>query len=76
VCEHKQRVNETHKRSLLKGVSMRVIEVSVDTALLTFLGVPIFESIGASIGIEALCFLVCYINERIWNKIQWGRKVV
>jgi uncharacterized membrane protein len=25
--------------------------------------------------IEFLCAVATYINERLWNKIQWGREV-
>jgi len=72
---HEHKVNETKKRSLLKGVSMRVLEVTVDTLLLSVLGLDIHVSIGVSIAIEGICFGVHFINERLWNRIQWGRQI-
>ena len=71
----KSKVNETHKRSLLKGVSMRILEVTIDTVLLSILGFGVGESLVVSIGIEGLCFVIHYINERLWNKISWGRRI-
>ena len=73
--EHEHEVNETKKRSLLKGISMRILEVLVDTFLLSFLGLGVEVSLGVSITIEGICFVVHYINERLWNKIDFGREV-
>jgi uncharacterized membrane protein len=73
--EHRHKVNESRKRSLLKGISMRILEITVDVFLLSFLGLGVETSLGASITIEGICFAVGYINERLWDKIQWGRKV-
>jgi uncharacterized membrane protein len=76
MCEHKHEVSETHKRSLLKGISSRVVEVLVDTAIISLAGVAPEVSLGLSIAVEASCFVLCYVIERIWNRIQWGRKIV
>lgn len=78
---HEQQVNETKKRSLLKAVTARIMEVIVDTLLFEFffglLGLEgmLHISLGIAISIEFLCFLTCYVNERAWNRIQWGRKI-
>lgn len=71
----KSKVNETHKRSLLKGISMRILEITIDTVLLSILGFGIEKSLTVSIGIEGLCFVIHYINERLWNKVNWGRRI-
>ena len=71
----KSKVNETHKRSLFKGISMRILEITIDTVLLSILGFGIEKSLTVSIGIEGLCFVIHYINERLWNKVNWGRTV-
>jgi hypothetical protein len=34
------------------------------------------ESLGVAIGIEGLCYALTYFNERGWNRIQWGRKII
>lgn len=78
---HKHKVSETKTRSLLKAVTARVLEVFVDTLLLgtiySFFGIhsPYELALGLSVLIEFLCAVATYINERLWNKIQWGREV-
>lgn len=78
---HRHRVNEIRKRSILKTITSRIIETIVDTLLIGsvyfFLGVPnSYELASAlSIAIEVLCTLTTYLNDRLWNKIQWGREV-
>lgn len=72
---HKLKVNETHKRSLLKGISMRIFEITIYMLLLFMLGLEIEKSLVVSVGIEGLCFAVYYMNERMWNRIGWGRRV-
>jgi len=77
MCEHdKQRVDETHKRSIAKGITGRLIEIAVDTAILSFLGINPFQSLGVAIIIEGLCFASSYFNERLWNKVLWGRRII
>lgn len=76
MCEHKPKVNETRSRSFLKAVTARILEVLVDTLIFSFVGFPLFESFGLAILVEFVCFLVCYILERIWNKVDYGRKII
>jgi hypothetical protein len=75
MCQHSRKVNETKARSFLKAGSTRVAEVIIDTILLKLVGVPVLEGIGLSIAIEIACFGLCYVGERLWNKVQWGRKI-
>lgn len=77
MCEHeKQRVDEMHKRSIAKGITGRAIEIVVDTTILSLFGLNIFESVGVAILIEGLCFASSYFNERMWNKVNWGRRII
>jgi hypothetical protein len=85
-CPHEHRVCETHARTLLKGITAKVLEVSFD--LLVFdsilskitpqLGLiqNTLNSLGIAILIEGVCFTLGYLNERGWNRIMWGRKVI
>ena len=69
------RVNESRKRSLLKAVSFRIIEVAIDTAILSyFVSAPV--AFGLSVGLEVLCLLSHYIFERLFNRINYGREVI
>lgn len=78
---HKHKVNDTKLRSVLKTFSSRIIEVAVDTFLIgsvyTFFHVPhAYElATGMAVAIEVLCALTNYLNDRLWNQIQWGREV-
>lgn len=75
-CPHAHKVYETKRRSFLKALNGRVFEILLDAIVLYIVGVPFLEGIGIAVIIEGLCFGVCYIVERIWNKISFGRKIV
>lgn len=79
--DHKHRVNETRKRSMLKAISGRIIEIIIGTlvqgSILKYLGLPIPYELGFIMTLieEVICFCICFVNERIWNRINWGREV-
>jgi len=81
---HGHKVEDTRLRSALKALTGNGLEVIFDTLLLmpllVYLGMPIHEAIGLGVGIsvvvEILCFITNYFNDRAWNRIQWGRKVI
>jgi hypothetical protein len=75
-CPHEHRVCETHLRSILKGITAKIAEISFDFVILYVLGVGAGESLAVAIGLESICYGLGYINERGWNKIMWGRRVV
>jgi len=76
MSNHEHEVHETHLRSILKGVTAKAMEVTLDTLILeVFLHQPI-ESFGIAVGLEVFCYCMGYINERLWNKVQFGRKVI
>jgi hypothetical protein len=85
-CQHEHKVCETHKRTLLKGVTAKVLEVSFDLIVFDSIlsqiapNVGIIQntlnSLGIAVLIEGFCFGLGYLNERLWNRLQWGRKVV
>ncbi len=71
----KLRVHETKTRSLLKALSFRVIEISVDTLILSFFVTPAV-ALGLAISLEVICFLLHFAFERVWNKIHFGRHII
>jgi len=77
--DHKYKVNETRKRSLVKAISFRIIEIIVDIFILFGLiktGLPALFIAGVgAIVIEAFCGIGYYLWERLWNRINWGREV-
>lgn len=73
--EHQHKVCESHLRTALKGVTAKALEVLFDFIVLDFLFHAPAESLGAAIGLEALCYALNYMNERGWNRIMWGRTI-
>ena len=64
---------ETSTRSLVKTVLYRVI-ITVLTALMFILmGNDPARAVGESVVINVFYAICYYINERIWNRISWGR---
>lgn len=84
-CPHEHKVCETHWRTLAKGITAKAAEVSFDLlifdAVLSTI-VPQYglinntmSALGIAVIVESVCFGLNYINERFWNRIQWGRKI-
>ena len=69
------RINETRKRSLLKAVSFRIIEIALDTLILSIF-LEIHLALGLAIALEGLCLLLHYGFERLWNRTDFGRDIV
>ena len=65
-------MKESHKRSVIKGVTWRVI-----ASLTTFILVYIFTGdIAVTLGVSAIevsaKILFYYFHERFWGKVHWG----
>ena len=69
------RINETRKRSLLKAVSFRIVEIAASTGILSFF-VDVEVAFSLAVTIEVICLLLHFGCERIWNKIQYGREII
>jgi len=75
------KINETRKRSLLKAISFRVIEIAIDTGIL-WLAVTFAQPLTplkilvVSIIVESCCMGVHYCFERQWNKSNYGREIL
>jgi len=71
----KSKVDETKIRSLAKTTISKGIEILVDTVVITIftsLGIP---PVVIAISIEGFCFCNHFIIERLFNRIQWGRRI-
>lgn len=65
-------MKETHFRSILKGISWRVI-ASATTMTVVYMvtgDLSLMASVGA-VDVTAKIFFY-YFHERIWGKVQWG----
>ncbi len=69
------KINETRKRSLLKAVSFRIIEIGLDTLILSYFITPMI-AFGVAVGVEVMCLILHYLFERLFNRIPYGREVV
>ena len=67
-------IHETRKRSLTKALAFRIIEITVDSMILSFFVMPMI-ALGLAVVIEFLCLLTHYAFERMWNRINFGRYV-
>lgn len=67
-------MKDTRARSIVKGISWRVLG-TLDTFLLAFILFGNITSAAKIAGTEVITKIVLYyFHERIWNRIQWGRK--
>ena len=64
---------ETATRSLVKTIIYRVFITVVTAIVFTMLGRDMNQAITESIGINFFYAICYFINERVWNRIQWGR---
>lgn len=67
-------MNESHSRSLVKGITWRMTG-TVDTIVIAWLitgNIPAALKIGA-VEVITKIFLF-YLHERVWGRISWGRK--
>ena len=69
------KINETWKRTLLKGVTQRIFEITFASLVLS-LFVTVDKAIGLAVVTELICYGTHIINERFWNKTDYGREIV
>lgn len=70
-----RQVNDRYMRSLAKSATGKALEVLIDTLLFSrFLELPL--SAGLAIAVELICAMMSFLNERLWNLIDWNREVV
>jgi len=67
-------MTESNKRSLIKTISWRLTGSSA-TFIITYLIAGDFAIAGTVAVIQIIAnTLLYYVHERLWNKINWGRK--
>jgi uncharacterized membrane protein len=70
-----RKVNETPMRSFIKTMGFRIVEILLDTLILQIISENTALNLVVSIMIEGLCWLLSFIWERIWNRIDFGREI-
>jgi uncharacterized membrane protein len=64
---------ETALRSVVKTVIYRIFIILLTCIIFVMSGLDPFTAFRDSIALNILYMVCYYINERIWNKIQWGK---
>ncbi|RZD42631.1 MAG: hypothetical protein CXT73_02570 [Methanobacteriota archaeon] len=64
---------DTHKRTLIKTISWRVLALVAVTLLGLLFGLSSEQSVGYSIVSNVMFVGVHYIHERVWNVVNWGK---
>jgi uncharacterized membrane protein len=68
-------VSESHLRSIVKSLIYRIISL-IGTAILTWIITrDIGKMISITITVQIFLIVLYYFYERIWNKINWERRI-
>ena len=65
---------EHPKRSIVKSLTWRVIAFVTTTVVVYIYTKDIKESLVIGVGANAIKIFLYYIHERIWNRVEFGRK--
>jgi uncharacterized membrane protein len=58
-------MTETHKRTIARAVCWRIVATAITAA---------YTGIGGAIIINIWMTLAHYIHERLWLRVNWGRR--
>ena len=67
---------ELHRRSVVKAVSYRAINIIIDAAVVYFFTRSAPFSLGIVLLLNTYSTVLYYFHERIWAHIHWGRRPV
>jgi len=67
---------ETNKRSIVKGISWRVVATSTTIAIVYFFFDRLDLAIAAGMIETVLKVGLYWAHERLWFKIRWGKKKI
>lgn len=71
----KLKVSETRSRSLVKSLVYRFISI-IGTGLLSWAVTrDIKEAASVTLVIQIFLIILYYTYERVWDRVEWGRKV-
>lgn len=71
----KMSFKESHWRSLVKSFIYRVLAISGTGFLVWLITKDVKGAISITIVVQIFLIILYYFNERVWNKISWGRKI-
>ena len=65
---------ETHKRSIVKSITFRIIATIITFVVVYLFTKDPFISTGVTILENLIKMVFYYFHERVWNNICWGLK--
>lgn len=68
-------LKESRSRSLVKSLIYRILAIFGTGVMVWFITKDIKEVISTTIAIQVFLIILYYSNERIWNRIHWGREI-
>ena len=65
---------DTLRRSLTKTIIWRIIATLITLAVTFLFTGELRQATNITLVVAALLMVGYYLNERVWDKIEWGRK--
>ncbi len=65
---------EHPKRSFVKALTWRFFGFVITTTIVFIYSRDLKEAFAVGVGVESIKFVLYYIHERVWNKMDFGRK--
>ncbi len=65
---------EQVKRSLVKSITFRVLVITSDFIIIWLITRRYDVAALVTILTNSAAFLIYYLHERVWNKINWGKQ--
>lgn len=66
---------ESSLRSLVKSLIYRFLAIVGNIILSWVITRDIKKTISLTVAIQGFLVILYYLNERVWNKIDWGREI-
>ncbi len=64
---------ETKTRSVVKSIVWRIVATLLTWGVVYFFNGSVGDSLKVTLWAAGLSMVGYYINERIWNKVKWGK---
>lgn len=64
---------ESRSRSIVKSLIYRLLSIIGTTSLSWLITKDAKETLAITIAFQTFLITLYYLNERVWNKISWGK---
>jgi len=65
---------ESRARSLVKALGYRILSIAGTSTLIWFITKNVRKTISITVVLQIFLIILYYSYERVWNRIQWGRR--